>query len=316
MTGQGLAATSHALNLWSQQLVGTVPVDINVTLTSMGAGILGGSYRQPSYLINGTFYPSPLANQLLGYDFSTQRDIRIEMNSNFSWYYGTNAPTPSNQVDWITIMLHEITHGLGFFSLCGNNGAYSYATSTGGISPTSYPGIFDRQLYLGTTGSICLTDINQSQRATLVTSNNLYSGRPSSYLLAANGGTRVKMYAPNSWQGGSSVSHWDDMVTFSTFMKWSASYGFRLHTFNAQKIGILRDMGWEIPCPTVVNLIGIVTTPITITTNTTMVSCGDINVQYVKVQNGAKLTLDAAGEVNIIGDFEVESGSEFEIIYP
>jgi subtilisin family serine protease len=51
----------------------------------------------------------------------------------------------------------------------------------------------------------------------------------------------------------------------------------------------------------------------TVTTNTTVTSCGDINIQNVKVQNGAKLTLDAAGEVNIISDFEVDSGSEVEI---
>jgi hypothetical protein len=51
-----------------------------------------------------------------------------------------------------------------------------------------------------------------------------------------------------------------------------------------------------------------------ISTNTTVTSCGDINVQNVTVTNGAKLTLNAAGEVNIISDFEVELGSEFEII--
>jgi hypothetical protein len=47
--------------------------------------------------------------------------------------------------------------------------------------------------------------------------------------------------------------------------------------------------------------------------NTTVTSCGDINVQNVKVQNGAKLTLNATGNVNIISDFEVDSGSEVEI---
>jgi len=52
-----------------------------------------------------------------------------------------------------------------------------------------------------------------------------------------------------------------------------------------------------------------------VTTNTTVTSCGDINVQNVKVQNGAKLTLDAVGDVNIISDFEVELDSEFEIVY-
>ncbi|MDR1122166.1 MAG: M36 family metallopeptidase [Dysgonamonadaceae bacterium] len=50
-----------------------------------------------------------------------------------------------------------------------------------------------------------------------------------------------------------------------------------------------------------------------VTTDRIVISCGNINVQNVTVQNGAKLTLDAAGGVNIISDFEVELGSEFEI---
>ena len=52
----------------------------------------------------------------------------------------------------------------------------------------------------------------------------------------------------------------------------------------------------------------------TVTADTIVTSCSDINVQNVTVTNGAKLTLDAAGEVNIISDFEVELGSEFEIL--
>jgi subtilisin family serine protease len=62
-------------------------------------------------------------------------------------------------------------------------------------------------------------------------------------------------------------------------------------------------------CPAVVNF-----TNQTVTTDTTVTSCGDINVWNVTVTNGAKLTLIAAGEVNIISDFEVELGSEFEIV--
>ena len=87
--------------------------------------------------------------------------------------------------------------------------------------------------------------------------------------------------------------------------------------------------------PTPVNFTGTTTTPITVASNTTIVSCddinnqnvivtgnnvvlileaaGNINVQNVKVQNNAKLILDAAGEVNIISDFDVDLGSEFEI---
>ncbi|ASB48229.1 hypothetical protein [Alkalitalea saponilacus] len=101
-TGQAQTATLHALNLWSEQLFGNVPVDINVRLISMGTYVLGSSYRTPSHLIDGVFYPSPLANQKLGYNFSTQRDIRIEMNSDFTWYFGLDGNTSG--YDWVTIM--------------------------------------------------------------------------------------------------------------------------------------------------------------------------------------------------------------------
>ena len=69
------------------------------------------------------------------------------------------------------------------------------------------------------------------------------------------------------------------------------------------------NLKYYIRCPTpVVNFTNQI-----VTTNTTITSCGDINVQNVKVTNGAKLILDAAGEVNIISDFDVDLGSEFEI---
>jgi len=48
-------------------------------------------------------------------------------------------------------------------------------------------------------------------------------------------------------------------------------------------------------------------------TKTVTNNCGDINVQDVKVQNGAKLTLDAAADVIINGPFEVQLGSALEI---
>jgi secreted trypsin-like serine protease len=75
------------------------------------------------------------------------------------------------------------------------------------------------------------------------------------------------------------------------------------------RVSHIRNWIQSVICPTpIVNFTNQI-----VTTNTTVTSCGDINVQNVKVQNGAKLILDAAGEVNIGSDFEVELGSEFEI---
>jgi hypothetical protein len=52
----------------------------------------------------------------------------------------------------------------------------------------------------------------------------------------------------------------------------------------------------------------------TVSSNSMLIySCGDIYVQNVTVTNGAKLTIEAAGEVIIGGGFEIQSGSEVEI---
>ena len=51
----------------------------------------------------------------------------------------------------------------------------------------------------------------------------------------------------------------------------------------------------------------------TVTQNTDIIHCNEINVQYVTVEQGAKLTLEAKGMTTIIGDFEVELGSELEV---
>jgi hypothetical protein len=246
---QQRAATEHAQNIWSAELLGTIPIDIEVRFLSMGSGILGGSYRQPHYWnsVTQTWYSSTLGKQLEDGITHNLVDIRLEMSSNYSWHYGITGNPSSSQYDWITVMLHEITHGLGFSTLVQSNGSYVYTTS-GGIqnTPTNFPGIFDRQLYQGSTLGTNLPDLNQSQRASLVVSNNLFSGRPSSFLLAANSGDRVKMFAPNPWRAGSSVVHWDNSVTFPTFMKYSASPGFKQHTINVREIAIMQDMGWRI----------------------------------------------------------------------
>jgi len=249
MSTQAQTATLYALDIWSDQLGGTVPVDINVDHINMGGGVIGGSYQQPNYwnAANQTWYCSALGNQLAGYNVvPTQYDIRLIMNTQINFYFGSTGNPIGNQIDWITVMLHEITHGLGFFTLCGSNGAYSYTASNGWNYGTVFPGIFDRQLFQGTTGD-CLTELTQSQRQSLIVSDNLYAGAPSSFLLEANGGTRVKMYAPNPWQPGSSVSHWDWDVTFATFMKYAIIYGFKLHAIGTRKIAIMIDMGWTQP---------------------------------------------------------------------
>jgi len=61
--------------------------------------------------------------------------------------------------------------------------------------------------------------------------------------------------------------------------------------------------------PTTVNFTGTISNPIVVYANKTVASCGDINVQYVKVTDGATLILDAAGNINIQDVVDIIDGS-------
>jgi len=224
-------ATEYALELWSEQLAGSVPVNIEVDIVPLGDGILGMSFF-PNVFGTDTLYPAALWNQIVGYNANYEWDIKIVMSSQYSFYYGLDGNTTS--MDYVTIMLHEVTHGLGFGCYCSPDGNFFYDA----------PGIYDYMLYQGLNGP-CFTELSESARAALMVSNNLYAGGPGSNLLEANNGVRVKMYAPTTYSGGSSAHHWDNNVGFINFMQYA--YQYPLHTFNNRKMGILTDMGWTIP---------------------------------------------------------------------
>jgi hypothetical protein len=64
---------------------------------------------------SGTWYPVALANELAGQDLNdTTAEIVADFNSKSSWYFGLDGNTPESQYDFVTVVLHELAHGLGF----------------------------------------------------------------------------------------------------------------------------------------------------------------------------------------------------------
>ena len=140
------SAFQAAVNVWAVSLTSSVPIKVSANWTPLGAGILGqagpetflrdfGGAPRPS-----TWYPIALANKLAGSDLRPgQPDITAEFNSTFgNWYYGTDADTPADQYDLMSVVLHEIGHGLGFVGSMevGCLGATEHKT---GLSPAPNP---------------------------------------------------------------------------------------------------------------------------------------------------------------------------------
>jgi fibronectin type 3 domain-containing protein len=242
-------AFNYAANIWAATITSTVPITIKACWANLGESyILGYSggyniYRDFSGApFSNTWYASSLANSLHGSDLGPSAyDMHITYNTNFNWYFGTDAiPTPGT-MDFVTVAAHEIAHGLNF------SGTASYSSGVGSFGWSGYPSIYDRFMRDG-SGTLLTSYTNPSVAlGTLLISNNLWFH--GSNAMAANSGNRVKMYAPTSWSAGSSYSHLDYSTfsgTLNNMMVYAILYGAANHNPGPVTIGLLKDLGWNL----------------------------------------------------------------------
>lgn len=200
--------------------------------------------------------PHALYNQQLGSDsdsgtpeINAQFNSAIDNNDNClyatNWYYGFDAPT-GNDKSLLSVVLHEILHGMGFLSYMGSNGV-----STGGWNTSNgFEEGFDpytRMLKDESTGSM-LTALSSSARVSAMTSgtNLVWSGtnvntESPSYSAGVNN-SQIQLYAPSSYESGSSVSHFDTAVTANELME--PQYTEFLNTAGLAE-QLLVDIGWS-----------------------------------------------------------------------
>ena len=61
------------------------------------------------------WYAKALANSIAGVEQeATIVDINAAFNSEFSWYYGADGGASNTQHDFITVVMHEIAHGIAY----------------------------------------------------------------------------------------------------------------------------------------------------------------------------------------------------------
>jgi hypothetical protein len=141
------AAFQYAVDIWSAQLTSPVPIRVQAYWDSLGSGVLGmagPNYRVRDFAgapVSATWYPAALANKAAGHDlYPGEDDIVAYFSSDFAslWYFGTGA-TPPGKINFTSVVLHELGHGLGF------TGLMLVAHDWGGLEGGNpYPTIYDR----------------------------------------------------------------------------------------------------------------------------------------------------------------------------
>ena len=130
-------AIEYAVNIW-EFLINTAvsqTVSINVKWVDLGYSSTAGNvladcgptsfYNSPSLPQENVQYPIALAEYLLDQNLNgTELEMNMRVNSNDSidWYMGTDGIPVENKSDMVSVILHEIAHGLGYFDSFSVNG--------------------------------------------------------------------------------------------------------------------------------------------------------------------------------------------------
>ena len=215
----------------------------------------------------GTAHPYALIEALLGGEFNEQRaDIGIDFSKCRPFYYGFTESAPADEIDFIQLSLHEITHGLGFLERVEQDGDFpetviQITETLNGIIidqrevTIKSRMIYDEQLYSETDDDL-LIDLTNSERAAAITSGTrlLWEGldggrndcsygqrmaelKPGS-AKAQDG--KPRLHAPSTYDDGGSVSHThsntEDLM--EAFVPGTRNMDLTL--------GMLKDMGWGV----------------------------------------------------------------------
>ena len=267
-TDEAKEAFQYAVDICNSLIRSPVPIRIDASFTDLGGSsgvfenrrITLGSARPAGWKSPGSlnlWFPEALADKRAGRDLENgESDIITRFNSHrdANWYFGTDGNTPSGKRDFVSTVLHEIAHGLGFTSFARVK-VQSFFGSTSSIGPGSLRGadpnlayIYDFFVENGSGITIMSSADPSDNLKNQFTSNDLFwNGKKG---VEANDGILPQLYAPSSWSQGSSYTHLDE-DTFpagnaNSLMTPRLGSQEAIHNPGPIALGMLEDMGWTI----------------------------------------------------------------------
>ena len=259
-TDKAQAAFQYAVDIWDSLIRSPVPIRIDATFSDLGGYedgsiILGGAqpagWRGSASL--GVWVADALADKRVGRDLGDgEPDIITSFNSHAAvdWYFGTDGDTRSGKQDFVSVVLHEIGHGLGFFSSAEYFNITFISYTRGKIKSGQFklPWIYDTLVENEAREAIIdFEDPSEKLGEQLIGNNLFWNGEKG---VEAHGGIRPKLYAPNTWNQGSSYTHLDE-DTFpegasNSLMTPGLSRAEAIHHPGPITLGMFEDMGWTI----------------------------------------------------------------------
>ncbi len=247
-------ALNYAAELWGTWLSSTVPIEVAACWTpNFSSGDALGTGMPTEYVRNfagaplmDTAYPIALANALNDSDLNpADVDMTLQFKSDVTWSFvttTTHLTAPTTNEDFVSVALHELAHGLGFI---GNMYAdYNVGFCGDGLYGYLYPCPTPYDWFTVDGAGVPLLDyhiVNPPALGARLQGDANFSG-PNA--IAANGGTAARLYTPNPWQPGSSLSHLDEIYQYGENRLMAPSYSDDTRHPGTVTLAMFQDMGW------------------------------------------------------------------------
>ncbi len=214
---QRLNAFQFAANIWGAMLNSSSTITVRAGWSSLScstnsavlgaAGAVSSHGNFPNAPFNNTWYSVSLANSLAGSDLNpTNPDINANFNVNLGnpgcldgtrFYLGFDRNHGAD-VDLVTVLLHEFSHGLGF---------QTFTNSSSGVQQGGIPTVYDHFLFDNVTGKHWKDMTDAERQASAISVNKLAwdGARVTADLLNVLATPLLKVSAPGMIPGNLTV---------------------------------------------------------------------------------------------------------------
>ena len=259
-TAGQMADVAASIQGWDYYINNTAGRQINMHIfwTEFGTSggdesILGGAFS-PSNGDSTTAwsYPEHIWRDGINYDGQWDGwDLMIELDitaGGVAWNFGSGAPSGS-EIDFRSVVVHEIGHSLGFVDTYDHTPSYDDWGNTWGSEDSPYD-------WAGYNG---LTEwdknlVDQSGNRPAVDSKGTpgnFDEEGDVYFTGTNAvaffGDDVPVYSPDTYSGGSSLSHLDEgVISPDALMSPFLSLGEMVRGPSDLELAVMTDMGWDV----------------------------------------------------------------------
>lgn len=237
-------AIRQALDIWSINFLSELPVMVEVNWNQDLKNDVLASARPAGYFNNfpgapdlDLWYPSALANSIAKKDLDPKRsDVLLEINAGQDWYFGLNGNPSSSEFDLVSVVLHEIAHGLAFKT----NTEFEKHSKTGYVSR---PSVFDGFIQVPDGRTFSDFCPRSSVLGNAMLGPLLWTGKHGTI---ANEGKPIQLYSTVPYEPGTSINHLDLQSLASPFenglLTQEVSRGQVFRKIGPVILGMIEDM--------------------------------------------------------------------------